>query len=143
MHQNSPKRPSQKCSLFDGRRNDESDPSSYHCIIFSLCLVRYFILKRYCKASFIMGLIFYICLSFDIFHLAVFFVFLCHINICIVKKTYNNFSVLTTPVKLIISLWDCVCIGVHSSVNMFFLFFITFSFHWLFMMVLKVVLQGW
>jgi len=36
-----------------------------------------------------MGLIVFICLSFDIFHLAVF----CHINICIVKQTYINLSV--------------------------------------------------
>ena len=40
---------------------------------------------------------------------------------------YINFSVLSTPVKLIISLWDCVCMGVHSSVNMLF-FFVFFCF---------------
>jgi len=82
------------------------------------------------KLPFIMGLIFYICLSFDIFHLAIFFVFLCHINICIVKQMYINFSVLSTTVKLIILLWACVCMGVHSSVNMFFFCFLS-PFHFI------------
>jgi len=40
---------------------------------------------------------------------------------------YIKFSVLSTPAKLIISLWDCVCMGVHSSVNM--LFFCLFLCH--------------
>ena len=114
------------------------------CIFFHYVLLDILYLTDTAKLPFIMGLIFYICLSFDTFHLAVFLFFLCHINICIVKQTYINFSVLSTPAKLIIALWDCVCIGVHSSVKMFFcLFIITFSFHWLFTIVLKAVLQGW
>ena len=88
------------------------------CLIFSLCLARYFILNRYCKASlYLWGWSStYVCHL--IFSTLLFF-FLFHINICIVKQLYINFSVLSTPVKLIISLWDCVCMSVHSSVNMF------------------------
>jgi len=75
-----------------------------------------------------MGLIFYICLSFDIFHLDVFFVFLCHINICIVKQTYINFSVCSLHTcKFIISLWVCVCVDVHSFANMFVFYHLFFS----------------
>jgi len=98
------------------------------CIIFHYVLLDILYLTDTAKLPFIMGLVFYICLSFDIFHLAI---FLCHVNICIVKQMYINFSVLSTPVKLIISLWDCVCMGVHSSVNMlfFFVFFCLFFCH--------------
>jgi len=113
------------------------------CRIFSLCLARYFILNRHCKASFIMGLIFFVGLSFDIFHLAVF----CHINICIVKQTYINFRVCslhTCDVKLIISLWG-LCVQKHALICKYHVssFFITFSFHWLVMIVLNTVLQDW
>ena len=110
----------------------------FHLVLYLLCdLYIFFIyvlldilyLTDTAKLPFIMGLIFYICLSFDIFHLAVIFVFLCRINICIVKQTYINFSVCSLHTcKLIISLWDCVCISVHSSVNMFFLFLSPFLF---------------
>jgi len=111
------------------------------CILFSLCLARYFILNRYCKASLYNGVVLLHMSVIWYFPPCYFFVFLCHKNICIVKQMHINFSVLSTPVKLIISLWDCVCMCAHSSVNVFFVclsgFFVTFSFHWQFMMVLK------
>jgi len=101
-----------------------------YCLFFVICIIFHYVLLDIlyltdtAKLPFIMGLIFYICLLFDIFHLAAFSFFLCHINICFVKQTYLNFIVFSLHTcTLIISLWDCVCIGVHSSVKMFFFVF--------------------
>ena len=102
------------------------------CIVCSLSCVEFFhfvltdilYLTETAMLPFIMKLTFFICLSFDIFHLAVF----CHINICIVKQMYINFSVCSLHTCEIDSRYEeCGCIGMHSSVNIISLFHLFFS----------------
>jgi len=91
-------------------------PPDLICRIFHYIMLDILYLTYTAMLPFIMGLIFFTCLSFDIFHLAVFF---CHINICIVKQTYTNFSACslhTCDVKLIISLWG-LCVHRHALIS--------------------------
>ena len=90
------------------------------CIVCSLWFVEFFhcvlldilYLTDTAKFPFIMGLIFFICLSFDIFHLAVF----CHINICIVKQTYINLSVCSLHTCEIDYLIMGLCVRRHALI---------------------------